>query len=110
MRYGFVNDRALAEHFIKSQINNYYGRHAMIARLLHKGITRDIINELLTQEYSDEDELERARLFCEKRNAGDGSRKDAAKLARTLAARGFPPAVVYSTVRRYAAALLSDDE
>ena len=112
-RYKFIDDRVFAENIIKSQINNYYGSYAITARLLHKGVARDIIDELLTNEYSREDEIARAQLFCKKKKAAvdsTGSRKGTAKLARMLAARGFPPAVVYTVVRQYDASVVSESD
>ncbi|MEA3319607.1 MAG: recombination regulator RecX [Bacillota bacterium] len=58
---GYLNDREFANAFVRTQVNTTLkGRGVMEQELLEKGVSKDIIVEVLELEYSQERELEHA--------------------------------------------------
>ena len=84
--YGYINDYAYAQSYIKSK-SKKYGSFRIISELKRKGISDDIIGELLDDDESDA-ETEGAIASALKYIKSHGN-ADVRKLKRFLAGRGF---------------------
>ncbi len=62
--YGYLDDRNFAKNYFES-LSSSKGRRVIVNKLKEKGISQEIIDELL-ENVDDEDEEERARILAEK--------------------------------------------
>ncbi len=84
----YLDDVSFAKHWLSSRMNRHpEGRYALLAGLLKRGIARDIAEDLLRNEVTDEVELDLARRAWRKINTG--TTLTPRQVSRKLAARGF---------------------
>lgn len=99
--YGYINDFKFAESFVKDKINlNKYGPERIKYDLMVKGVSRDIINEVLIIDR--EDQLEMARKLAAKKKSsykGDDQRSVYRKMSAFLQRKGFSYDIISRVVR-----------
>jgi SOS response regulatory protein OraA/RecX len=94
----FVNDGSFAENFIHSRIRHGDGPVKIKQMLIQKGISRAIIEELLSKNYPAEIQLENVVELLKKRIALRGSERQ--KLYRFIASRGYSSYVIIQAFER----------
>jgi regulatory protein len=104
---GYVNDREFARQWAAGRIRlRAFGRRRIEQELRNKGISRDIIQETLSEVFEETPEADIAQLEAEKklrsltRFAPEVRRR---RLAGHLERRGFPSETIYDVLRRVGA-------
>ncbi len=98
---GLVDDRRTAGEFVRGRLTRApEGRRRLRAELARRGVTSDVITEILEQE-TDDDDRDLARQAAERwqrtrSRPGRDADLEKAALARHLAGRGFSQRAVYS--------------
>jgi regulatory protein len=96
-RLNYLNDQRTAEVYIR-QLKRKYGVHRIRSELKKKGINEDIAENLITDQISEPDELQRADRILQKKSAAfareEDLKKRREKMYRFLRSRGFPNAVI----------------
>ncbi|MBI3319541.1 MAG: regulatory protein RecX [Candidatus Omnitrophica bacterium] len=86
--HGVLDDRASARLWAGQWARRGYAASAIRVKLSAKGFDEDLIQDILQRYPASEDE-ERARLVMARRARHPATRLARARLARTLASRGF---------------------
>jgi len=106
---GYVDDRKFASDYARYRLRQSpRGKKLLRGELLQRGVSRETVEEALTEVFDDvqEDNLVADLVVKWRRVRGDAyDREDVAKLARSLARRGFD----WGLIRRHLDALVSDD-
>ncbi len=99
----YVNDQRFAEVYLEN-LKKYksWGYFGLKKKLMEKRLPMPLIESVLSENLSEEEELEVAKRFLKKQNSlplrgrdkGGVSREDKSRLARKLAAKGFSGSVV----------------
>ena len=104
VRLGYVNDREFARQWTAGRIRlRCFGRRRIEQELRNKGISRDVIQETLSEVFEDVPEVDIAQQEAEKklrslaRFAPEVRRR---RLAGHLERRGFPSETIYDVLRR----------
>lgn len=99
--YNYLDDRAFAESFIKDKINlNKYGPERIRYELILKGISKDIINELLVIDYDEQYEI--AMKIAEKKLKSyekDDRNSIYRKLSGFLQRKGYPYDIISKVIK-----------
>ncbi len=93
---GFINDRYFAQRYVETY-SSKKGRFALKRDLAAKGVSAEIIDEILADAPTDSDEL---YILAKKLFKGEKNPKEKAALYRKLIARGFTYEEVNSVVKR----------
>src|SRR3989338_3922707 len=104
-KLNLINDREFARAWIETRLNKPLGFKAIIKELRQKGISEEIIAELIGQKKASFDEITAVRELAERRWARlKSSNKPKEKLKSQLYAylirRGFPNEIVCDTVNK----------
>jgi len=106
---GYVDDRKFASDYARYRLRQSpRGKKLLMGELLHRGVSREIVEEALTEVFEEIHEENRvADLVSKWRRARGGAfdKNDVAKLARSLARKGFD----WNVIRRHVDALAHDD-
>jgi regulatory protein len=90
---GLIDDRAFARLWVDERLRlRPVGPRRLVHELSEKGVTREVIDEVVAEAFSEEREIDVARRAVEKRAARAGGRLDARELQRIrslLLRRGF---------------------
>ncbi len=104
-RLNVLNDREFTASYIRTLRARGYGERRIRNTIRQKGISKEIIDELLSPENSDDDNTEKERaekVFNAKlkllKNEND-PRKKREKLCRHMASRGFQADIIYELLR-----------
>ena len=94
----FLNDERYAQIFVEN-LKRYksFGFYGIKSKLMAKKIPNDMIEQVLQDFFSEEEEIEVARRFVKK--LARLGRKDYEKVARSLASKGFRTAVTVKVLR-----------
>ena len=84
---GYLDDRKFGEWFIELQERRGKSNRAIRAELFKKGVGREVVEELITTQISDE--TQRLKVLIAKKNKLPRYQKDPQKLAKYLVAKGF---------------------
>lgn len=99
----YVNDASYAEVYLEN-LKKYktFGFYGIKKKLMEKRLPQDLIERVLNQNLSEEEELKIARRFLEKQGrkpeSADGQVNIKQKLAQKLRARGFRGSVIAGLV------------
>ncbi|MBI3688341.1 MAG: regulatory protein RecX [Actinobacteria bacterium] len=109
---GLIDDRALAEGFVRSRhARRGLARRALTAELVRRGVTDDVAAEAVSV-LDDDAEAATARGLVRRRLTGSGVGADPTasmrRLAGMLARRGYPAGLAYRVVREELAACGAD--
>jgi regulatory protein len=102
-RYGYINDRRFAEQWAASRVRGRgLGPRRIEQELKQKGISREMIREVLSETFPSEDEDAAAKKAAERklrsmRNLEPAVRKR--RLAGFLERKGFSPEIIRSLIR-----------
>ncbi len=108
---GYLSDQRFAADFARlRQENEKFGKRRVQQGLMQKGITSSLVNEAVTKQYEDVDEVALARQYIERKRlkqpSGDREQrqKETAKIMRRLVASGFSSRAVWAVLRDWAGA------
>lgn len=94
----YIDDKRYITEYIQHQIKNRpCGKFLLIKKLLKKGVSKDLIDEVLPGFMDEKEELKCARIVTERKLPAihkDSKKKKGAALATFLASRGFSGSVV----------------
>ena len=97
--YGYIDDEAYAENFIKTY-SSLKGSRKLKYDLLAKGIDKAIIDEKLSELLLEEDEKQACKQICNKYLKGkDLDNKTKQKLFNHLSGKGFSYEIILSTLK-----------
>ena len=110
---GYLSDQRFAADFARlRQENEKFGKRRVQQGLMQKGIASPLVNEAITKQYEDIDEVALARQYIERKrlkqpsgdpNADKAQRqKETAKIMRRLVAAGFSSRAVWAVLRDWA--------
>jgi regulatory protein len=95
-RQGYLNDEQASRQWALNLVEKRcWGRHKVTAYLLHKGITRELIDRVQKQIWQEFDESAVARAALKKQYAHSTDRPSVEKMARFLKSRGFTQEAIY---------------
>lgn len=99
----YLNDTSYAETYSRlRKENEKLGRIRVVHDLKAKGVHGDIINSAVTQAYSEVNEEQLAREFLKrKRLVEPKTRKDGARIFRTLSRAGFSSRVIFRILKAW---------
>lgn len=96
-RAGFLSDRNYTDDFVRVMRGRGYGDQRIRAKLLQKGVDRELVSEILSADAGDHDPFTEAMAFLKRRARRINSAEDPVRRTRRilymLAGRGFPPDV-----------------
>lgn len=99
--YNYLDDRAFAESFIKDKINlNKYGPERIRYELILKGVSKDIIDELLVIDY--DEQYKAAMTIAEKKLKSyekDDRNSIYRKLSGFLQRKGYPYDIISKVIK-----------
>lgn len=112
--YGYLNDVAFAESFIKEKQNFKKAGKRMLKRdLYQKGIEKETIDQLIEDNVSDEDEYERALELALKKSSSFSTNENRnskyRKLSGLLARKGYSYDIISKVIRKVLSADAGDD-
>src|SRR5215469_4764336 len=103
---GYLSDARFAADFARlRQENEKLGARRVQPGLMQKGIASSVLNEAVTKQYEDVDEVALARQYVERKRlkqpSGDREQrqKETARIMRRLVAAGFSSRAVWSVLR-----------
>ena len=106
---GYLSDQRFAADFARlRQENEKLGKRRVQQGLMQKGIAGSLVNEAVTKQYEEVDEVTLARQYIERKRlkqpAGDREQrqKETAKIMRRLVAAGFSSRAIWSVLRDWA--------
>ncbi|HEV2577837.1 MAG TPA: regulatory protein RecX [Acidobacteriaceae bacterium] len=106
---GYLSDQRFAADFARlRQENEKFGKRRVQQGLMQKGIASSLVNEAVTKQYEDVDEVALARQYIERKRlkppGGDREQrqKETAKIMRRLVAAGFSSRAVWVVLRDWA--------
>ncbi len=100
--YGIINDRVFAKSFVETN-RSKKGRFALKNELSKKGVSAEIIDEVLSDMEPQDEQL--VLLVKKLAKGGIKTREEKAKLCKKLISRGFS----YDEIKRAVAEIFSDD-
>jgi regulatory protein len=107
---GYLSDQRFAADFARlRQENEKFGKRRVQQGLMQKGIASPLVNEAVTKQYEDVDEVALARQYIERKRlkqpSGDREQrqKETAKIMRRLVAAGFSSRAIWAVLRDWAA-------
>ncbi|NLY37984.1 MAG: regulatory protein RecX [Firmicutes bacterium] len=109
LNYGYLDDERFAGEMMESYYQRGYGPRRVCQVLRHKGIDLKIIERLLPQYFTPENELALCREALEKkvgRAPGEADRQWLRRQSAFLARRGFHSAVILKVLQDYGLAEL----
>lgn len=112
---GYINDKAFAEAFIKDKSElNGYGRNRIRWELYKKGVSRELVDELLEEVVTPDEEYEKAKMLAERKMKlwqKDPKPVQYRKLSGLLARKGYPFDLVSKVARElvYESDVLPDE-
>ena len=108
---GYLSDQRFAAEFARlRQENEKFGKRRVQQGLMQKGIASSLVNEAVTRQYEDVDEVALARQYIERKRlkqpAGDPEQKQkqTAKIMRRLVTAGFSSKAVWAVLRDWGGA------
>jgi regulatory protein len=108
---GYLSDTRFAADFARlRQENEKFGQRRVQQGLMQKGIASSVVNEAVTKQYEDVDEIALARQYIERKRlkqpSGDREQKQkqTAKIMRRLVAAGFSSKTIWTVLRDWAGA------
>jgi len=103
---GYLSDARFAADFARlRQENEKFGARRVQQGLMQKGVASSVVNEAVTKQYEDVDEVALARQYVERKRlkqpSGDREQrqKETAKIMRRLVAAGFSSRAVWAVLR-----------
>lgn len=106
---GYLSDARFAADFARlRQENEKLGKRRVQQGLMQKGIASSLVNEAVTKQYEEIDEVALARQYIERKRlkqpSGDREQKqkETAKIMRRLVAAGFSSRAVWAVLRDWA--------
>jgi len=106
---GYLSDQRFAADFARlRQENEKLGKRRVQQVLMQKGIAGSLVNEAVTKQYEEVDEVTLARQYIERKRlkqpAGDREQrqKETAKIMRRLVAAGFSSRAIWTVLRDWA--------
>ena len=106
---GYLSDQRFAADFARlRQENEKLGKRRVQQGLMQKGIAGSLVNEAVTKQYEEVDEVTLARQYIERKRlkqpAGDREQrqKETAKIMRRLVAAGFSSRAIWTVLRDWA--------
>jgi len=110
---GYLSDQRFAADFARlRQENEKLGKRRVQQGLMQKGIAGSLVNEAVTKQYEEVDEVTLARQYIERKRlkqpSGDPSldkaqrQKETAKIMRRLVAAGFSSRAIWTVLRDWA--------
>jgi len=103
---GYLSDARFAADFARlRQENEKFGKRRVQQGLMQKGIASSVLNEAVTKQYEDVDEVALARQYVERKRlkqpSGDREQrqKETARIMRRLVAAGFSSRAVWAVLR-----------
>lgn len=112
---GYINDKAFAEAFIKDKLElNGHGRNRIRWELYKKGVSRELVDELLEEVVTPDEEYEKAKMLAERKMKlwqKDSKPVQYRKLSGLLARKGYPFDLVSKVARElvYESDVLPDE-
>ena len=104
-KLGYINDEDFAESYLLDLISHHpQGKYLLIGKLREKGISKKVIDELISKHLSEEKEIEMAeRLLSQQRNrfARYDTKKRCAKALAYLQRKGFSYYIAKNSVDRF---------
>ena len=114
---GYLSDERFAADYARlRQENEKFGRRRVQQGLMQKGVAAKTVNEAVGAQYDEVDEAKLAREYIERKRlkqpSGDREQKqkETAKVMRRLVAAGFSSRAVWTVLRDWAGAELSEDD
>ena len=108
---GYLSDARFAADFARlRQENEKFGARRVQQGLMQKGVASSVVNEAVTKQYEDVDEVALARQYVERKRlkqpSGDREQrqKETAKIMRRLVAAGFSSRAVWAVLRDWGGA------
>lgn len=101
--YGYIDDYKFARDYINYRKSRGYGKKRIQYELKLKGVERDCVEELITDSFDSEDELNTIRDMLRKRLPADGviDRRWVVRQAGYLARRGFHENLIMTVLREF---------
>jgi regulatory protein len=106
---GYLSDQRFAADFARlRQENEKLGKRRVQQGLMQKGIASPLVNEAITKQYEDIDEVTLARQYIDRKRlkqpAGDREQrqKETARIMRRLVAAGFSSRAIWAVLRDWA--------
>lgn len=112
---GYINDKAFAEAFIKDKLElNGHGRNRIRWELYKKGVSRELVDELLEEVVTPDEEYEKAKMLAERKMKlwqKDSKPVQYRKLSGLLARKGYSFDLVSKVARElvYESDVLPDE-
>lgn len=112
---GYINDKAFAEAFIKDKLElNGHGRNRIRWELYKKGVSRELVDELLEKVVTPDEEYEKAKMLAERKMKlwqKDSKPVQYRKLSGLLARKGYSFDLVSKVARElvYESDVLQDE-
>jgi regulatory protein len=108
---GYLSDARFAADFARLRHENEkFGKRRVQQGLMQKGVASSLVNEAVTKQYEDVDEVALARQYIERKRLKQPSgeceqrQKDTAKIMRRLVAAGFSSKAVWAVLRDWGGA------
>jgi regulatory protein len=106
---GYLSDARFAADFARlRQENEKFGQRRVQQGLMQKGVASSVVNEAVTKQYEDVDEVALVRQYIERKRlkqpSGDREQrqKETAKIMRRLVAAGFSSRAIWAVLRDWA--------
>ena len=106
---GYLSDARFAADFARlRQENEKFGQRRVQQGLMQKGVASSVVNEAVTKQYEDVDEVALVRQYVERKRlkqpSGDREQrqKETAKTMRRLVAAGFSSRAIWAVLRDWA--------
>jgi regulatory protein len=106
---GYLSDQRFAADFARlRQENEKLGKRRVQQGLMQKGIAGSLVNEAVTKQYEEVDEVTLARQYIERKRlkqpSGDREQrqKETARIMRRLVAAGFSSRAIWTVLRDWA--------
>jgi regulatory protein len=112
---GYLSDARFAADFARlRQENEKFGQRRVQQGLMQKGVASSVVNEAVTKQYEDVDEVALVRQYVERKRlkqpSGDREQrqKETAKTMRRLVAAGFSSRAIWAVLRDWAGSDIED--
>jgi len=102
-KLNFLNEKEFVKKFIEGGKNKRKGPYFIKKKLLEKGLDKNIVEEILNQSYTKDEERKIANILARRylQKTKKPKIKDLAKLANFLKNRGFRLGVIYQIISFY---------
>lgn len=103
--YGYINDRAYAEKYLRDGLNvRGHGEGRIKTELLRRGVSREIVEEVLSAAEPEESAERMGEIFDRRFGSADlSSPKERNRIFGYFARRGFAPHEIWSLINRKSA-------